>query len=56
MLIIVNVDYKFIWVDIGANGVTSYIIKIQELNWAVHANLLPIPPPHPLPPDNEPVP
>ena len=58
MLAIIDADYKFIWVDIGANGAASdaQIWNSCEFNSALANDYLPLPPPEPLPHDTEPVP
>ena len=58
LMAVVDADYKFIWVDIGANGAAAdaQIWNTCELKAALSDDTLPIPPPEPLLFDNEPVP
>ena len=52
---VVDADFKFIFVDIGAAADTQ-VWNTCELNFALTNDRLPVPPPEPLPFDNVPVP
>ena len=61
LLALVDADYKFIWADIGGRGAASdvQLWNMSELKESVEddaINVLNIPPPRPLPHDNEPIP
>ena len=51
---IVNAQYKFLWIDIGANGLCgdSTIWNDSDLKSAIRNHTLGLPPPEPLPKDN----
>lgn len=58
LLAVVDANYKFVWLDISANGAApeAQIWNTSELNFFLADGRLPVPPPQPLPFDNEPVP
>jgi hypothetical protein len=58
LLGLVDADYKFIWVDVGANGSTSdcAVFNQSELKDAVEAGALGIPDAEPLPGDDHDIP
>lgn len=55
MLALVDADYKFLWVDVGANGASSdaAIFNRSRLEPALHRGTLGLPPPDPLPNDDQ---
>ena len=52
---VVDKDDKFIFVDLGGNGADAEIWNTCDLNFGFTEDMLPTPPPEPLPFDNEPV-
>lgn len=58
LLAIVDANYKFLWVDIGANGASSdaQIFNDTELKEVIEAGRLGLPPDEPLPHDDRPMP
>jgi hypothetical protein len=58
MLALVDADYKFMWLDIGANGSTSdcAVFNSSELKDALDDGTLGLPPSEPLPGDDHPMP
>ena len=58
MLAVVDADYKFTWLDIGANGACSdaQIYNQSEIKEGLENNYLGLPPDECLPGDNKPVP
>ena len=58
LLAIVDADYKFLWVHVGARGASSdaQIMSRVDLPRAIVENWLDLPPPQPLPHGQEPVP
>ncbi|KAK3106532.1 hypothetical protein FSP39_022055 [Pinctada imbricata] len=58
MLAVVDADYKFLWVDVGANGSASdtQVFTFCELKQAIDNSEMNFPSPEPLPHDNEDMP
>ena len=58
LLGVVDADYKFIWVNVGANGSTSdcAVFNQSDLKTALEDNTLGLPPPRPLLGDDTPIP
>ena len=58
MLALVDADYKFIWVDVGAMGHMSdaQIFNTSELKECFENGTINIPPPEPMPNDDRPIP
>ncbi len=54
LLCLVDVDYKFVWADVGSNGVASdaQIFTNYELKEAIEANVIGFPSANPLPNDD----
>ncbi|KAJ8024979.1 Protein ANTAGONIST OF LIKE HETEROCHROMATIN PROTEIN 1 [Holothuria leucospilota] len=57
LLAVVDADYKFIWVDVGANGGASdsQIFNSSELRECIEDGSINFPPPDTLPNDDEPI-
>jgi len=58
LLGLVDAEYKFIWIDVGANGSTSdcAVFNSSELLEALEGETLGLPPPEVLPGDDRPIP
>jgi hypothetical protein len=58
MLALVDADYKFMWIDVGANGSTSdcAVFNVSELKEALDTDTLGLPAPEPLPGDDREIP
>lgn len=58
LLAVVDADYRFLWVDVGANGSTSdcAVFNQAQLKAALEADTLALPPHTALPGDDRPVP
>ena len=58
LLGVVDADYKFTWVDVGANGSTSdcAVFNNSDLKASLENNTLGLPPPKEFPGDTEPIP
>jgi hypothetical protein len=58
LLALVDAEYKFMWIDVGANGSTSdcAVFNVSELKEGLENNTLGMPPAEPLPGDDRPMP
>jgi len=58
LLALVDADYKFLWVDVGANGSTSdcAVYNQSQFKAELENGTLGLPPPTPLPGDDTPIP
>jgi hypothetical protein len=58
LLALVDAEYRFLWVDVGTAGSTSdaAIFNDSSLKAALEADTLGVPPPDPLPADDQPMP